>query len=135
MTDVKDYTPSLENYLRGRPLSQELDEMMHEAKTAAADPRQPPPLRSFLSTTITQDDRYWLDKFRSDPGFRVLMRVLDKAILRLQEATILFSQTEPLKNKEEIAIQWMNVACLKFAVRQIEAEVDAELAKGTIDDE
>lgn len=119
------YKVSLDDYLKGRPLSAEHAEMMleSEAEQQPVYVAQDEPKR----TKFSEDERHYLNKLRNEPGWEVLKRVLDNAILRQQDSAIVLSQNDPLRNKDEIALQWGYLTCLRWAARQIEYEVDLEL--------
>lgn len=115
---------SLDDFLMGRPLTPEHAELM-----AAAEEAEETPVRTMQETDITEDDRYYLGTLVTTPGWEAAVRVFDNAILRQEKSATLLSQTDPLKDKDEIAVQWAYVVCMRYARRKLLAAVEAELGK------
>lgn len=116
--------PSLDDYLKGKPLTPEMAEMMaasEEVEQVVAQVRNP------RRTAITDDDRYHLKALRGQPGWEVLIRVLENAIVEQQESVILLSQSDPLRNKEGIALEWAYLACMRWAKRKLESALAEEM--------
>lgn len=119
--------PDLLDYLKGKPLTPEHAELMDQAEEAEQIAAQPTP----KTHTLTEEERYYLDSLRSQPGLQVAFKVIENAILRQQDSVILLSQTDPFRNKDEIALQWAYLECMRWAARKLKSAVETEAGSKT----
>jgi hypothetical protein len=78
---------------------------------------------------IEPHDREWLKRLQNEPGYLILMRMLNNIVLRYETSAKLLSQTSPLENKDALAAAWAYAGIAKIMKEQLEREVAAEIAK------
>jgi hypothetical protein len=108
----------LEKYNRGLPLSDENAALMEGREPAAEFPEGEATAKS--SDELSEDDRDWLRRLTHEPGFPILIRVLNQAIQNREYGAKLVSSVDPLANKEEIIKQWTYIACMKSVMTDIQ---------------
>lgn len=124
----------LENYLAGLPLDDQVAALME-----GRDPALDPALQRSESTTVgeakanedelTDDDREWLRRLIHEPGFNILLRLLNSAIAKREKGVTVLSSQDPLSNKERIVAEWAYVACFKTVMRDIQLMVQEQIIK------
>jgi hypothetical protein len=113
------------DYLKGKPLTPEHAELMDQADEAEKTVSQP----AAKMHVLTEEERYYLNTLRSNPGWQVAWKAVENAILQQRESVIVLSQTDPLRNKDEIALQWAYLECMHWAARRLRSGVEAEMGK------
>lgn len=78
---------------------------------------------------IDEHDREWLKRLQNEPGYLILMRLLQNIVLRYENSAKLLSQTDPLGNKDALAAAWAYAGVAKLIKGELEREVAAEIAK------
>jgi hypothetical protein len=107
----------LEKYLQGIPLTEENAALMQ-----GRDPVMQLVIESETPAkmgSLTDDDREWLRRLQHDPGFQVLLRLLNSAITSREESAKVLSSTDPLGNKEKIVNEWAYVSCFRAVMHDI----------------
>lgn len=114
----------LEKYLRGEPLSPEL-----AALQAGEDPL-PEPEASDENDLIADDDREHLRRLLVEPGWPVLLKLLDSDIERREDAAKRASLTDPIGIGEGgLKAMWADVAYFKKARNKLVGMAETEVAK------
>lgn len=109
----------LEKYLRGVPLSEENAALMEGREPAAELPYSEGEAKA---AELTGDDRAWLRRLINEPGFTVLLRLLNLTIAKREDSAKLLSSVDPLGNKDQVVHEWAYIACYKaimFEIQQI----------------
>jgi hypothetical protein len=98
-------------YLRNEPLTEAL------AALAAGEPEVEQVVEQAISSgafadvrDLTDVDREHLRRLLFEPGWRVVLRVLDRLIARQETAMRLLSEDDPLGNRDGLAQGWAYVA-------------------------
>jgi hypothetical protein len=115
---------TLENYLAGRPLSEELAALIDDQDEQRAS-HSPDPFP--LTTTdgpLTAEDKQCIRRLVYEPGFQLLIKVINTTIQNHEDSVRLLSTTDPLKNKERIVNEWAYVACFKRVLAEIRSIVE-----------
>lgn len=114
----------LEKFLTGQPLSEENAALMEGREPAAEaifkqDQAESGPL--------TDDDRTWLRRLVNEPGFAVLLRLLNSTIIHREESAKVLSSIDPFGQKDKIASEWAYIACFKAIMKEIRMIVESTL--------
>jgi hypothetical protein len=123
----------LEDYLRNRPVAPSENAKGEKASTAAPLPM--PARGGAKKTELDDDDREWLKRLVVEPGWSVLMRLLDSNIARREQAAVTLSQVDPVKNKDEIVTAWTYVGAMKETKVSILGLIQVEIDKLRSDDD
>lgn len=73
------------------------------------------------------DDRDWLRRLTVEPGWQILMWLIDSTIEAREESAILLSQTNPIANKDKMAQEWTYVAVMKEVAKILRGRVRHEI--------
>lgn len=116
---------NLEKFLRGEPLNEDMAALM------AGDEEDLPGEESTAETAgITDDDREHLRRLLVEPGWRVLLKLLDSELQRSEDAAKRSSLHDPLGLGEGgLIATWADVAYAKKARDKIVALAESEVAK------
>lgn len=116
----------LEDYLQNkpRPEPETPAEFAQELGYRLADS-----VRREFAGPIEEHDREWLKRLQNEPGYLILMRLLQNIVLRYENSAKLLSQTDPLGHKDELAAAWAYAGVAKLIKAELEREVAAEIAK------
>ena len=122
--------PTLENFLAGIPLNEDMEqlalEVMEEetqarlAEEIAADPFDP--LRP-----LDDADRKALLRMTQDPGWEVLQRIRKRYCAKAEREATLLSQVNPLANQRKIAEGWAYLTVMRQVLEAEGGIVAAEL--------
>ena len=99
-------TMTLEQYLGAEPLGEPLTEEPSDADSDSSV-SQPPP---FNTRAIDNDDREHLRRLKLEPGWGVMLRILDNDIQHEENAAKVLSTIDPLGNREQVANAWAYIA-------------------------
>lgn len=115
-------SPNLDDFLAGRPLSKEnaalmegrepVQEFDHQGEAAEPGQEHRGPL--------SDDEKTWLRRLVNEPGFPVLIRLLNTTFQNHEDVVRLLSTTDPLKNKDQVINEWAYLACFKKLLFQIQ---------------
>ena len=119
----------LEKYLKGEPLTAELAALKN-----GDDELRQPQMRDFrdypnLVEMIDDDDREHLRRLTLEPGWAVLLKLLDTDIRKAEDAMKDASLDRPLSNPSELASGWADVAKMKAIRLRMVRIIDAEVRK------
>jgi hypothetical protein len=123
--------PRLEDFQNGIPLNEELrrikagviDETEVPLETAEAwSPDN-------VDRPLTHAEREDLARLTAEPGWRVLKRLRNRTLHRMEQASIIASKQNPLGREREIALGWANLAMFQEQMRLDQAAVDGEIRK------
>src|SRR5208283_4023335 len=119
----------LEKYLKGEPLTAELAALKN-----GDDEHRQPQMRDFrdfpnLVEMIDDDDREHLRRLTLEPGWAVLLKLLDTDIRKAEDAMKDASLDRPLSNPSELASGWADVAKMKAIRLRMVRIIDAEVRK------
>ena len=117
---------TLEQYLKGQPLTPEL-----EALQRGEDPefQAPEPSDRKDRSPITDDDREHLRRLKFEPGWPVLLKLVDIEIGKQDDFAKALSMENPLGNKDKVAEQWAYVAMLQRSRNMIVALLEEEVRR------
>jgi hypothetical protein len=116
---------TLENYLKGAPLNDELARMMQEQ----AEESEPESSEEGADKEqITSDDRENIRRLLTDPGWRVLLQLLDSQITRLEDAARANSLRDPFAHEKNGAM-WAEASYARRARNSIVSLAEMEVAK------
>jgi hypothetical protein len=111
----------LEKYNRGLPLSDENAALMEGREPVAEfDSGE---TKANGTAPLSDDEKQWLHRLIHEPGFPILLGLLNRTIQIREDGAKLLSSIDPLTNKDEIIKQWMYVACLKQVMVDIHAQL------------
>lgn len=127
-----DQKPTLENFLAGRPLNKEMEqlalEVMEEGEaTESAESLASDPFDELRE--LDDADRKALYRLTHEPGWEVLTRIRKRTCAAAEKAATLLSQDNPLGNKEAIANGWAYLSVMRDVMRAESAAIEAEIAK------
>lgn len=117
----------LEDFLKGTMLPEVSDRLLEEwgkDEDSAAAGRE---TQGSKRRQINDDDREWLRRLTGEPGWQILMWLIDSTIEARQESAILLSQTDPIANRDMIAHEWTYVAAMKEVARILRGRVKSEI--------
>lgn len=121
---------TLEQYLKGEPLNEELAALKKGEEPLDADSRTSVSAPSpFDARPLDNDDREHLRRWRYEAGWPLMLRLLDNDTQRLENLAKAASLDNPLGNREEIAAQWAYVAMLRRVRERLVWLVDQEIEK------
>ena len=111
----------LEKYNRGLPLSDEIAALMEgrEPVTDAIASAFKSETTAKVSSELTTEDIDWLRRLTNEPGFPILIRLLNQAIQKREDGAKLLSSVDPLANTGEIIKQWTYIACFKEVMNDV----------------
>jgi hypothetical protein len=119
----------LEDYLKGKPLTPQLEKLQRGEDEDDVDPRIYASAANMARDTreLDDDDRQHLRRLTVEPGWPILFRLLDGAIGLMKQGAEAASMDNPLGNRDQVAELWADVAAMKRArdlfVRLVEGEV------------
>lgn len=114
----------LEEYLRSQPFTSEAVASLATEENLAAE--MPVPV---IPGAIGQYERDWLKHLQNEPGYRILLKLLENIVLRYEDRARLLSQSDPLGNKEAVANSWAYAAIAKIVSKTLQDEIEAEILK------
>jgi hypothetical protein len=123
-TTVRKVMGKYEDYLQGKPLTEEIAEY--------GDPR---PVERSLPTNeligftagITDDDRIWLKRLTHEPGWLIYLNLIERSIQRRTRMATQLSSIDPLGNKEKIADAWAYVSVMRAVSSDTISELENEI--------
>lgn len=110
-------TGTLEQYLKGEPLTDELARLQKGEEPSDLDtdsggsPFAPPPFP--VARAIDDDDREHLRRLMLEPGWNVMLRLLDNDMVHQENLAKALSTNDPLGNREAVANAWAYIAMLR----------------------
>lgn len=120
----------LEDFLQGKPLNDALaalkdgeDPDRKKGPQAVEEGANPKSKRQRLNN----DDREWLRRLTLEPGWNILMWLLDSAIEQREESAKLLSQQDPVNHQAEIITAWTYTAAFKEVARLMRDRIRAEI--------
>lgn len=113
----------LEDYLRGQGLTVETSDPEAEERLAAEAPTPA------VKGAIGEYEREWLKRLKNEPGYQILLQLLEKIVLRWEDHARLLSQSDPLGNKEAVANAWAYASIAKICSKTLQSDIEAEIAK------
>lgn len=118
---MKPTNSQLEDYLRGVPLTEELGNL---AATGADRPASgginpPPGAGPRRPATLSAEDREWLRRLTTEPGWIILLHTLDASLARHTQDAIALSEHDPIANASQIIKAWTYVK----SFREVYAEI------------
>jgi hypothetical protein len=125
---------TLEDYLKGIPLNEDLaalkrGEDPYESTVEAVQAAASTFASAITSLTITDDDREHLRRLILEPGWRVMIGLLDNEITHQEDTAKAASMNDPLGNRDQVANYWAYVAMLRQARTLVMQLVENEVAK------
>ena len=123
---------NFEKFLAGEPLTPELAALKRGELLEAVSPPVAiaPGGRAPLhdaERALKQDERAALREMRAAPGWVVLQRLLERAIITATNAAILASQDDPAGKVQELSNLWLTVKTWKRLRSELNATVEIEL--------
>lgn len=112
-----------ERYLKGLPLSEALAELAH------GEEEPDDAIVEVVPGELSDVDREHLRRLKFEPGWTILVRIVDESIDREEEDVKRQSIIDPLKNKEAIANGWAYIAMLRRARSKFVNKLDDEIGK------
>ncbi len=120
----------LERYLKGEPLTPELAALKRGEEDEAPVPVERVHLRDFRDfDIIDDDDREHLRRLSLEPGWAVLLKLLDNDIRKSEDAMKVLSMTDPLADPPRLASGWADVAKMKAIRQRMVQLIDEEVKK------
>lgn len=117
---------SLEKYLKGEPLNDDMKALMEGREDEPADDDLGSLIR-LKTDEINDDDREHLRRLQVDPGWPVLLKLLDSDIERQEDAAKRRSLDDPLGSS--LNAVWADVAYQKKGRDKIVALIQSEVEK------
>jgi hypothetical protein len=126
-----DGVSDLDKYIQGKPLNRRMEELMAGAdpddlySSAASEQARG---RSYKDERELDDgDREHLRRLTLEPGWPILLRMLDRFIAAQEENMRRFSLASPLSERDRMAEGWAEVAAMRRNRERIEAMIETEL--------
>jgi hypothetical protein len=120
----------LDKFLKNEPLNPRMAKLMKgEEDEEAADPEQAPVRAGRDTRELDDDDREHLRRLTLEPGWPILLRLLDRSIERLKTAAEQSSLDNPLGNRDAVAQGWAYVSMMKNARASVESMAKNEVRK------
>jgi len=111
----------LDKYLQGIPLSAENAALQEgrdlDAETVATVAK----IKYGTQEKFTEEEMEWVRRLKYEPGFPILMRLINSAIQKREDAAKLLSSTDPLNNQDSIIREWTYIASFRQIVNYIES--------------
>ena len=125
---------SYEKYLNGEPLNDELAAIRQGKVSLIEQPVEKEKAQKVSAIDepmreLSRPERLDLRELRQSDGWPVLMRLLQKRFHVLEKAAITISQSDPLRNAQEVAERWAYLLMYKQVNFDIATMLDEELAK------
>lgn len=131
MDKTANSTGTLEQFLKGEPLTDELAALKRGEEPSDDEFRSsvsaPSPFTA--EQPLDDDDREHLRRFKSEPGWNVMMRLLDSDIRHQENLAKAASKSDPLGNREQVANFWAYVSMLEKSKSRMIWLIDEEIAK------
>jgi hypothetical protein len=120
-----------EKFLRGEPLTPELEAFRDGREPAPAADAAPRPRHAFddPDRPLTRSERLDLKEWREMPGWELFRRLIERATSVHQKRAIAYSQDNPLTKRDEIAAEWAYLNLFRRAANELETLVDGEVAE------
>lgn len=121
----------LERYLQGKPLNDDLAALMEgrDLEEFFDQDQARPAAGRGAKRPLTDDDREELRRWRLQPGWQILHRLLDAWIDRQETQIKELSLNDPLGNQAEVAKGWAYVAMQRRVLHAMEAIIQQEVDK------
>jgi hypothetical protein len=133
MTDDNNPKVFLEDYLKRKPLTPELEALArgdYPRPNGSENSPTAPTIGQYSfegQPGITDDDREDLRRLTFEPGYRVLFRLIDKYVQAKETIARRASETDPLGNRDQIANLWAYVGVSKRFRKDVLTMVQDEL--------
>ena len=117
---MDEHKNDLENYLAGRPLS--------DSNAALMEGREPVIEKAVGEdrakiSSLSADEKEWLRRLINEPGFGVLIKVLNSAVQKREDGARVLSSSDPYGNSSEIVKEWAYIAIYKQVLQEIQNTV------------
>jgi hypothetical protein len=117
----------LEKFLMGQPLNEQLAALQRGEDEA--EPLSCPAPRTQAAGAMDDGDREHLRRLRTEPGWPLFLRLLDRDIQSQEESIRNMSMQDPLGNRDKVAEGWAYIAMMKRVRVRAVMLVDAEVEK------
>lgn len=121
--------PNLDDYLKGKPLNEHLEALMNGAEDDE-DEQEPASNLTVMARRddrpIDDDDREHLRRLKLEPGWPILLRLLDNRIKKQEDACNVASKRNPFD--KELPSHWAAVGALEEVRRTMVTMLDAEIS-------
>lgn len=123
-------TPTLEAFLKGEPLNEEMERLMkgEEDEPVVEMEAVHGPRNYADGVPITDHDREYVRKLLTEPGWRVLLKLLDTEISGLEDAARAGSLRDPFAHEHNSAA-WADASYTKRAREKLEQIAEHEVLK------
>lgn len=118
---------SLEAYLQGTPLNEELRELRDGVRKPEVSEEVRRRFFGNPENPITRGERVALKELMATDGYPVLARLAEKIALRNESSAISSSKVDPLQNGESIARAWAYTVMTRRALTAFFSEIEAEV--------
>ena len=116
----------LEKFLKGEPLNEQMAKLMKGEEET--EPEQVA-VKSGNRQELDNDDREHLRRLTLEPGWPIVLRLLDRNIERMKAAAEQASLDNPLGNSDAVAQSWAYVSMMKNSRASVESMVKNEVRK------
>lgn len=123
---------SLEQFLKGEPLTEELAALKRGDERDEDFRSSVPELSPSVVRSLDDDDREHLRRLKLEPGWTVMLQLLDNDIRHQENLAKEASMNDPLGNREQVANAWAYIAMLQRAKNRIIMLIDEQIAKLTV---
>ena len=121
---------SLEDYLSGRPLNERLAKLASgEREEQTAEAEGAGSIHLVAAGGLDDNEREHLRQLTFEPGWLILLNLLDKVIQEKENQTRRNSKVNPLENATALAGEWARLGNWEEFRRLIVSTVDAEIQK------
>lgn len=121
--------PNLDDYLKGKPLNEHLEALMNGAEDDE-DERDPVSNLAVMPSRgerpLDDDDREHLRRLKLEPGWPILLRMLDNRIRKQEDACNVASKMNPFD--KDLPSKWAAVGALEEVRRSLVVMLDNEVS-------
>ena len=119
--------PKLNDYLNGKPLNKRLERLA--AGEDEIDAAEKAAIHLVDAKGLDRYEREDLKKLTFEPGWPILLNLLDKAIQEKENLLRRSSKVNPLEDANALAAEWAKLASFEEFRRMMVAVMDAEIEK------
>lgn len=116
---------SFERYLKGEPINEQMAALARGEEEPESQPQATEQRRD--TRQLDDDDREHLHRLTLEPGWNVLLRVIDRDLQTQEDQTRALSMEDPLGNRDAVTNGWAYMAMMRRFRSRITSLVSVEV--------